>query len=112
MSYFDHVRCPSCKATMNPEQVQSGSGRARCPHCSEEIGLVDFFGVSAAFSEEEQADVTLDDLVPNFDPNAVKKKKPAPRAKQGGQAAGEPARKFDDPLDVLDALKAMKKKRR
>ena len=76
---------------------------------------MDFFGVSAAFSEAEEADPTLDDLVPNFTPGSAKKKaKPStqPPASAQDQEMVESKRKFDDPLDVLDALKAMKKKRR
>jgi len=110
MSYFDHVRCPQCNASMKPEEVQSGSGRARCVHCNAELGLVDFFGVSAAFSEAEEAEPTIDDLVPGFGAStpSAKSSKSAPTTDEMVESTKRPS----DPLDVLDALRAMKKKRR
>ena len=62
MSYFDHVRCPNCRSMLNPEQLGGRLGFA-CPYCGNQLSGKDLFGVAAAFSEEEQPDLTLEDLM-------------------------------------------------
>ncbi|MFT4627044.1 MAG: DNA-directed RNA polymerase subunit RPC12/RpoP [Myxococcota bacterium] len=62
MSYFDHVRCPSCRSMLDPEKIGGRMGFA-CPYCGGQLSAKDLFGVAAAFSEEDQPDLTLDDLM-------------------------------------------------
>ncbi len=69
MSYFDHVRCSHCQAMLDPESLGGGRGFA-CPRCGEELALADLFGVAAAFSEEDEPQLTLDDAVPNYTPRS------------------------------------------
>lgn len=63
--YFDHVKCHSCKAQLDPERIETVEGRMVCPACGEDLGLTDLFGVKAAFMEEDGPQVTLEDLVPS-----------------------------------------------
>lgn len=63
MSYFDHVRCPSCKAHIDPEKVEVHQGVAVCPSCGTQIGIKDMFGLKAAFDEDDDDNMTIDDLV-------------------------------------------------
>ncbi len=62
MSYFDHVRCPNCRSMLDPEQLGGRSGFG-CPHCGKQLSAASLFGLSAAFSEEETPDLTLEDLM-------------------------------------------------
>ena len=62
MSYFDHVRCPSCRSMLDPEQLGGRLGFV-CPYCGNQLNAKDLFGVAAAFSEEDQPDLTLEDLM-------------------------------------------------
>jgi hypothetical protein len=62
MTWFDHVRCHSCRAMLDPEALTARTGLT-CPQCGAALSLPDLFGVSAAFSEEEEPQVSLDDLV-------------------------------------------------
>lgn len=59
MSYFDHVRCHACNAVLDPDTL----GPGKCPRCGVTLSLTDLFGVSAAFSEDDEPHLTLDDLV-------------------------------------------------
>ena len=61
---FDHARCPSCQAVLDPERLRAGTKGPECPHCKTTLSLVDLFGVSDAFRDEESPNLTLDDLVP------------------------------------------------
>ena len=65
MSYFDHVKCPSCGAQFDPEKVVHGPGKPlACPYCHDELGVANLFGVRDAFSENDEPNLTLDDLSP------------------------------------------------
>ena len=59
MSYFDHVRCPSCKAHIDPEKVEVQEGVAVCPSCKAQIGIKDMFGLKAAFDAVSYTHLTL-----------------------------------------------------
>ena len=61
--YFDHVRCPSCKAAFDPEKVSAQGQMMACPYCHSKLSLKSLFGLADAFAEEETADLSLDDLV-------------------------------------------------
>jgi len=63
--YFDHVKCHSCKAQLDPERIETVEGRMVCPACGNDLGLTDLFGVKAAFLEEDGPQMTLEDLVPS-----------------------------------------------
>lgn len=102
MSYFDHVKCTSCRAQLDPESLVTIQGSARCPKCGGEIALKDLFGLRDAFAEEEAPQVTIDDLVP------------------GGPARSGPSRSTRAPSSdgrqlpattgsALDALRSIKK---
>lgn len=64
---FDHAKCPnpSCGAVLDPERLKAGPQGPVCPRCNTTLGMEDIFGVAAAFSEEDQEHLTLDDLVPD-----------------------------------------------
>jgi len=107
MSYFDHVRCPHCRAMLDPESIGGVQGRGmRCPRCNKPLQLTDLFGVADAFSEEEGASLSLDDAVPGFGdrdrqeapPAADKPRQASKRTDKGGASAA-------------DVLKQMRKKR-
>jgi predicted RNA-binding Zn-ribbon protein involved in translation (DUF1610 family) len=72
MSYFDHVRCHSCRSMLDPEKIGGvGGSQFSCPYCGVELKLRDLFGVKAAFSEDDQQDLSLEDLMRgDLDPNA------------------------------------------
>ena len=118
MSYFDHARCPSCRSQFDPERVQVIRGRASCPSCGAELGVTDYFGLRAAFVEEEEQAPSLNDLVPGFGTAAPPPKMrqprparaPAPRAHASSSAlARRPSSNDDDdPLSVLDRLRKLK----
>lgn len=80
MSYFDHVRCHSCKAMLDPEKLGDVANRGMtCPKCGTALKLTDLFGLMDAFAEEEVEDPDLDDLVPGFDPVPPPVRRPPPR---------------------------------
>ena len=60
MSYFDHVKCHHCGTMLNPDNLSAGMA---CPSCGERLSLTDLFGVADAFSEHDQPEATLDDLL-------------------------------------------------
>lgn len=64
MSYFDHVRCPSCAAHIDPERVEVLRGVAVCPSCQTALELKSLFGLSDAFEEDDDDNMGIDDLVP------------------------------------------------
>jgi len=112
MSYFDHVRCPSCAAHINPESLQVVEGAAKCPSCSAQIGIRDLFGLKDAFEEDDDDNMTIDDLVPGGASRSV----PRGPTGQGHRASVAPApprapRQIGGPGGVLGALKDIKKNR-
>jgi DNA-directed RNA polymerase subunit RPC12/RpoP len=107
MSYFDHVRCPSCGAHLDPEALDVREGAARCPHCSSQIGLRDLFGVADAFVDEDEPHVTIDDLVPGGS-------RVPPRHESAASVAPAPPRApraIEGPTGVLGILRDLKKGR-
>lgn len=60
MSYFDHVKCHHCGTQLNPDALSAGMA---CPACGQTLALSDLFGVADAFSEHDQPEATLDDLL-------------------------------------------------
>ncbi len=76
MSYFDHVRCSACKAMLDPESIAQRPGQGMsCPRCGAPLSLTDLFGLKDAFQEEDQEEVSFDDLVPKARPAPAR---PAP----------------------------------
>lgn len=65
MSYFDHVKCPSCQAAIDPERLEGGPEGPRCPRCKSTLSLQNLFGLRDAFRDEDEDGnaVSLDDLV-------------------------------------------------
>jgi len=108
MSYFDHVRCPSCNAHIDPERLDVREGVAVCPSCKSQIGLKDMFGLSAAFDEDDDDDMGIDDLVPG----ASKGRRPGydPTASVAPAPPRKP-RQLSGPSSVLSALDDLKKNR-
>jgi hypothetical protein len=125
--YFDHVRCHACKAMLDPENLGGGDGKGLvCPRCGAALDLKDLFGLNAAFDEEEEGPVSLDDLVPSAskpkpaarapEPPAAKKA-PAPGRKpaSGTALVHQPSSEEDEPPaggSALEAMRALKKKKR
>ena len=127
MSYFDHVRCPSCRSMLDPEQLGGRLGFA-CPHCGHQLAGKDLFGVAAAFSEEEQPDLSLEDLMkPDGGVGTPQDFGGLPHATQqalrGGAGASQPSAQRrghvhhrpadDDEADggsALDLMRKMKKR--
>ena len=93
--YFDHVRCPSCNVQFNPERISSRGDAMSCPSCGAQLSLKSLFGLAAHLTEEDETNVTLDDLVPGLHAHTTPPAKP--RARQEGQPLSA--------LDVLDELK-------
>ncbi|MEQ1504817.1 MAG: hypothetical protein ABMB14_21460 [Myxococcota bacterium] len=60
MSYFDHVRCSSCRASLDPETLTGPT----CPRCGATLAVGDLFGIGDPFADPDEPQVTLDDLVP------------------------------------------------
>jgi hypothetical protein len=105
MSYFDHVRCPHCEAMLDPESIGGVQGRGmRCPRCNKPLQITDLFGIADAFSEEEGANLSLDDAVPGFggDRPAEEPAPPPARKRRGAKQIESSA---------ADVLKQMRKKR-
>ena len=92
--YFDHVRCPACGASFNPESVQVHEGVMSCPHCKSQLQLKSLFGLADAFEEMEGEQMTIDDLVP------------------GGPSNRTPANAAPSGHPQLTALDVLKEKRR
>lgn len=92
MSYFDHVRCHACRASLDPDQI--GKQGMTCPKCGTQLSLTDLFGVKASFAEEDLPDLGLDDLVGKVaQPGADWKPLQAPPKRAPGTApAGVTAR--------------------
>ena len=117
MSYFDTVRCGSCRAQIDPESIGGRSGMA-CPRCGEQLNVTDLFGVSDAFrgvGEEEGNDLSLDELVSHRrqeDPFATEDAEwedlgtPSARAAHAERVAN-PTNK---PIGALEAMRDMKKR--
>ena len=64
LSYFDHISCHACKGNIDPDRIKPVEGRLICPYCNTELKLTDLFGIKASFAEDDQPDLTLDQLVP------------------------------------------------
>jgi hypothetical protein len=79
MSYFDHVKCPSCQASFDPERLEGGPDGPRCPRCKSTLRLENLFGLKDEFRDDDEDgnNVSLDDLV-------------------GGGGRGGPSRGGDD----------------
>ena len=109
VSYFDHVRCHACKAMIDPESVGGSGGKGMtCPRCGAALSLTDLFGLAAAFSEEEEENVSLDDLVPGAPPppkpSATKPAaKPAPAKPAAKPAPAKPAPAKPSPVRPVAA---------
>ncbi len=109
MSYFDHVRCPHCRAMLDPESIGGVQGRGmRCPRCNEQLQLTDLFGVADAFSEEEGASLSLDHAVPGFG-EGDRQEEPAPPPSDKPRHASKRIEKGG--TSAADVLKQMRKKR-
>jgi hypothetical protein len=64
VTYFDHVRCSACKAMLDPESLANKPGQGlSCPRCGAPLALGDLFGLKDAFAEEDQEDLSLDDVL-------------------------------------------------
>lgn len=48
---------------LDPESLHGGM---QCPRCGAELQLQDLFGLSAAFAEEEEPELSLDDAMPGM----------------------------------------------
>lgn len=111
MSYFDHVKCSGCRAQLDPESLVAIQGTVRCPRCGGNISLTDLFGVRDAFSEEDEPQVTIDDLVPGG-PSFGGGGPPPPRSAPPSDGRNLPARvesTGDEGGSAMDALRALRK---
>jgi hypothetical protein len=98
VSYFDHVRCHSCRAAVSPDALGGNrEGGLVCPRCGVALNLQDLFGVADAFSEEEEGPVSLDDLV----------RGPPPRRPSAPPGREEPPA---EPGSALEAMRALKRR--
>ena len=101
--FFDHVKCPSCGAAFDPEKVTTRGREMTCPSCHAPLALTDLFGLNAAFAEEDQPNLSLEDAIPKADDKA----KAAPKSAPGRQVPGRPI--DQSPMSALDVLKQLKK---
>jgi len=109
MSYFDHVRCPSCNAHIDPERLEVQEGVAVCPSCQSQIGIKDMFGLRAAFDEDEDDTMGIDDLVPGGSSGGAKR--PYDPTASVAPAPPRKPRQISGPGGVLSALDDLKKNR-
>lgn len=108
--FFDHVKCPSCGAAFDPEKVATRGRELTCPSCKATLGLADLFGLSAAFAEEEQPDLSLEDVIPRAEEPAAKGAPTGgPKTPAGAKLPGRPVDQA--PMGALDVLKQLKKDR-
>jgi hypothetical protein len=111
MSYFDHVRCTACRATLDPEEL--GAQGMKCPKCGAALSLADLFGQSATFAEDDLPPLGLDDLVGGVaQPGASHQPRPAP-PKEGAEAkpASPPPKRVPGQPSAADLMRALKKKK-
>jgi hypothetical protein len=114
---------------LDPEQLGGRLGFA-CPHCGHQLSGKDLFGVAAAFSEEEQPELSLEDLMkpdggvgtpqdlgglPHATQQALRREASASqsRAKQRGHVVHLPGDDDDDDTrggSALDLMRKMKKR--
>lgn len=100
--YFDHVKCPDCGTAFDPEKVATRGRQLSCPKCGAVLALTDLFGISDAFSEDDQPNLDLEDVIPQ---------RSEPSTQSSGTGAAVPGRPIDQsPMGALDALKQLKKK--
>lgn len=108
MSYFDTIRCHSCRAQIDPDSIGGRDG-FNCPRCGEALNPKDLFGLSDAFvgeGEDEGNDVGLEDLMHSQAAEPV-----APRASTRAAHAERQANPSGKPIGALEAMKDMKKRR-
>jgi hypothetical protein len=108
--FFDHVKCPSCGAAFDPEKVATRGREMTCPSCHASLALADLFGLSAAWAEEEQPNLSLEDAIPKAEegkPSAAPKG--GPKTPAGAKLPGRPIDQA--PMGALDVLKQLKKER-
>lgn len=130
MSYFDHVRCHSCRSVLDPESLGSPDGGRGlvCPKCGVALALPDLFGLADAFADpDDEGPMSLDDLVPGAPrrPAAAEPRteRPAPtpaRSATAGARAPASARSIagptvskdapDEGSSALAAMRALKRK--
>lgn len=106
--YFDHVRCPSCGASFDPERVDARHGVMACPACGAQLDLKSLFGLGAHLEEPDQEHVTLDDLVSGGPSTASA---PAPRSAPAPGSAPPPSEPARGPIRAIDVLRESKKRR-
>lgn len=114
MSYFDHVRCPSCGAHIDPERLEVVAGAARCPSCQAQIGIKDLFGLKASFEEDDDDNMTIDDLVPGGGAGGARRAHgPGPGDPRSSVAPAPPRapKAIPGPTSVLGILDDLKKGR-
>jgi hypothetical protein len=126
--YFDHVRCPSCGASFDPEAIENRNGVASCPACHAQLDVKSLFGVAAHLEEVDAPSAEINDLVAGYgqeggwrttsapDPmSGFRQTGPsAPKPKAGppaARASEEPAspKQITGPSAVLQALRDIKK---
>ena len=109
MSFFDHARCPHCRAMLDPESIGGVQGRGmRCPRCNNPLQLTDLFGVADAFSEEDGPSLSLDHAVPGYGEGGPDAPAPEARAQKAQSGKKQIERGGSSAADVL---KQMRKKR-
>jgi len=93
---------------LDPENLGVGrGGQMGCPRCGKELNVRDLFGIADAFSEEEQADLSLDDLMrPMGDAS-----NPMPDEYEASAQKAGPRQIGQGPSSAADVLRDMKKKR-
>lgn len=116
MSYFDSIRCHSCRAQIDPDSIGGRSGFA-CPSCGEKLNPGDLFGLADAFvgiDDDEGNDLSLEDLM-RHDP-AADPLQPSPQARapqgQASQRALHAERRANPsgkPIGALEMMRKMKK---
>lgn len=109
MSYFDTIRCHSCRAQIDPDSIGGRDGFA-CPRCGETLNPKDLLGVSDAFigeGEDEGNDVGLEDLMRSQGDDGPAPARPGARAAHAERQANPTGR----PIGALEAMRDMKKRK-
>lgn len=114
MSYFDSIRCHSCRAQIDPDAIGGRSG-FNCPNCGEQLNPGDLFGLKDSFvgiDEDEGNDLSLEDLM-RHDPAAdpLQPQDPTPRRQASSRAlhAERRANPSGKPIGALEMMQRMKK---
>ncbi len=108
MSYFDTIRCHSCRTQIDPDSFGGRTGFS-CPHCGEKLDVKDLLGVADAFvgiDDDEGNDLSLEDLMGATHEDQLGGGQASSRAAHAERQANPTGK----PIGALELMKEMKKR--